>query len=172
MDKEYLLRDARTVEAMQKGYMGLEGKFSFIANNLGDATYRQGSPLFNQTFLEDYFEEEEEGIKTFSEEEDSYQIGYYFDGLSSGINMSILILYETREITCRYNGRAVYKEIAGELERYAPEKEWEDKIMELHALAVKTERKKRPRKREELIEAANKERKRRLEELSDKWGFS
>lgn len=170
MNKDQVLKEARTLEAMQKGYMGLEGKFSFIASQLGNPSYRQGSPMFSQTFLEDYSSDEED-IPTMDEEEDSYHIGFYFDGLSSGINLTILVLTDTREITCRFDGKVVYKEVAGELEGFAPEEVWEKHLKNLFGMASKKERRNKPQKRKEMVEMANKERKRQLDHLRAKWGL-
>ena len=60
MNREQMIREARTIEAMRKGYMGMEGKFSTVAKRLGSPIIEQGSSSFSQTFLEDPFELEKE----------------------------------------------------------------------------------------------------------------
>lgn len=172
MSREQMIKEARTIEAMKKGYMGLEGKFSQIAKYLGQPIFHQGSRVFEQTFLEDpYGEEDPEDIPMMDEEQQSYQVGLQFDGLSRGINMTISVQYHLREITCRFQGQIVYKEIAGELEGYAPYPEWEDKIDSLTSLARKVEKVQRPMERMKLAEENNKKRSEILEYLRNKWGL-
>ena len=172
MNREQMLKEARTIEAMKKGYMGLEGKFSSIAKRLGQPIFHHGSRVFEQTFMPDPYElDEPDDIPMMDEEENSYEVGLQFDGLSRGINLTISVQFHLREITCRFQGQIVYKEISGELEGYAPDPAWEDKIESLHSLARKVERKQRPVERQQLAEAANKKRAEILEHLAKKWGL-
>jgi hypothetical protein len=150
--------------------MGLEGKFSTIAKYLGQPIFHQGGLMFEQTFMEDPFAEEEE-IPTMDEEEKSYEVGLQFDGLSSGINMTISVEYHLRIITCRFEGKIVYREVAGELEGYAPYPEWEDRIESLASIARKAERKQRPMERMKLREENTRKRNEILEYLRNKWGL-
>ena len=43
MNREEAIREARTIEAMKKGYAGLGGKFAIIAKILGYPIIEQGS---------------------------------------------------------------------------------------------------------------------------------
>lgn len=172
MNREEMLKEARTTEAMKNGYMGLEGKFSTIAKYLGQPIFHQGGRVFEQTFLDDPFAEEDpDAIPMMDEEEQSYEVGLQFDGLSSGINLTISVAYHLREITCRFEGKIVYREVAGELEGYAPRPEWESKIESLFSVAKKAERRQRPTERARLIEANTKKRNEILEHLRNKWGL-
>lgn len=172
MNREQMIKEARTIEAMRNGYMGLEGKFSVIAKNLGQPIVHQGSLFVDQTFLDDPYKlEDPDEIPMMDEDEHSYEVGLQFDGLSSGINLTISVQYHLREIICRYEGQIVYKEISGELEGYAPNEAWESKIEGLYNVARKQERRLRPIERAKLAEAAGKKREEVLEYLRKKWGL-
>lgn len=172
MSREQQIKEARTIEAMKKGYMGLEGKFCSIAKHIGQPIFHQGSRVFEQTFLDDpYHIPEEDEIPVMDEEQNSYEVGQQFDGLTRGMNLTISVAYHLREITCRFEGRIVYKEIAGELEGYAPDPAWEDKIESLAMLARRLERQERPVERAKLIESNKKKKTEILEYLKLKWGL-
>lgn len=172
MNRDQMLKEARTIEAMRKGYMGLEGTLSLIAKRLGQPIFHQGSTVFEQTFLDDPYEiPDENELPTLEEEASSYEIGLQFDGLSRGMNMSISIEYNMREIKCIYEGRLVYQEVSGELERYSPHAEWESKIENLSQIAKKIERQQKPIERQRLVQAADVKRKEILDALREKWGL-
>jgi hypothetical protein len=173
VNREKLIQEQRTIEAMKKGYMGLEGKFVTIANRLGYVLYKQGGINFEQSFLEDYYNlpADENVLPTMDEEEGSYAVGLAFDGLSRGMNLSIVLQYHNREITVRHEGQVVYKEVAGDLEGFAPDDAWEQKIDRLFSLCKKVERQSKPAERKMLKELADKKRKEILENLRLKWGI-
>lgn len=172
MSREQMIKEARTIEAMKKGYMGLEGKFASIAKHLGQPIIHQGSRVFDQSFLDDVYDTEEKmDILSMDEEENSYEVGIQFDGLSRGVNMTISVQYHLREIVCRYMGRVVYKETSGELEGYSPDFTWEDKIEDFFKLANKIEKQNRPIERAKLIEENKKKKNDVLEYLKLKWGL-
>ena len=166
-----MLKEARTIEAMRKGYMGLEGKFCTIAKRLGEAIIRQGSLYVNRNYLGDPDQIEEDEIPTLDDDQDSYEIGIQFDGLSRGMNLTISVLFHLREITVRYEGQIIYKEIAGELDGFAPIDEWEEKIEELYSVSRKIERQQKPIEKRKLVEKTDKKRKEILESLRLKWGL-
>ena len=173
MGRQEQIKEARTIEAMRHGYMGMEGKFAVIARRLGQPIIQQGSRSFEQNFLEDPFEtKDDRSIPVFEDEENSYEVGLIFDGLTRGVNMSIIMHFYNKEITCEHEGKKVYKEIAGELEAYVPEQAWEKKIESLYSLAKKSEREKRPAERQRIIAEADKKRKQILEEFKNKWGLT
>lgn len=171
MNREQKLKEARTIEAMKKGYMGLEGKFCSITKMLGHSLFRQGSLYVDSNYLDDPYEEQSEEIPTMSGEDESYEIGIHFDGLSRGMNLTISVMFHLREITVRYEGQIVYKETAGELEGYAPTEDWEEKIESLYNIARKVEKQRRPIEKKQMVEAAEKKRKEILETLRLKWGL-
>ena len=173
MNREQMIREARTIEAMRKGYMGMEGKFSTVAKRLGSPIIEQGSSSFSQTFLEDPFElEKEDTMPTISEDDRSHEVGVHFDGLSRGVNLSIIVRHYHREIVCEYQGYTVYRELAGELEAYVPHEIWENQLEKIYDSAQKVEKKQKPQERKKLIEAANKKRQELLQEFKLKWGLT
>jgi hypothetical protein len=172
VNKEELIREARTTEAMKKGYMGLEGKLAVIAKFLGDPIIQQGGKHFDQTFLEDFYElPDENEIQEMSEDESSYEIGLQFDGLSRGFNLTISVMNYLREITCRYHGQIVYREISGELEGFVPSEEWEKNINDLYNSAKKIEKNRKPIEKAKFIEEAEKRKIKIIDYLKSKWGL-
>ena len=172
MNRDQMLKEARTIEAMRKGYMGLEGTLSLVAKRLGHPIFHQGSKVFEQTFLDDPYDlVDENELPVLEEDANSYEIGVQFDGLSRGINMSISIDYNMREIKCIYEGKIVYQEISGELERYAPNDLWEKKVENLMQIAKKIERQQKPLERQILVKAADIRRQEILDHLREKWGL-
>lgn len=173
MNRDQILQEARTLEAMKKGYMGLEGKFCSITKRLGEPLIRQGGLYVDRTYLEDPYADtmNENDIPTLDENQESYEIGVYFDGLTRGLNLTISILFHLREIVVRYKGQVVYKEVAGELEGFAPTDEWEKHIEDLYFSVKKIEKEQRPIEKKELIQQANRKRQEILEELRLKWGL-
>lgn len=173
MNKEQMLKELRTNEAMKKGYMGLEGHLAVIAKRLGKPIFRQGNLSFDQNYLDDPFDlHDEDEMPTLDEDANSYEIGLQFDGLTSGINMTISVNFYLQEIKCVFEGNVVYHEISGELEGYAPDAIWESKIDKLTTLAKTIERKQKPKERQQLIEATNKKKTEILEHLRKKWGLN
>ena len=173
MNREDRLREARTTEAMKKGYTGMEGKFATIAKRLGEPVLQQGSSCYEQTFMDDPFAAElsDDSLPMMDEEENSYEIGLHFDGLSRGANLSIFVHHYNKEIVVEFEGRKVYQEIAGELERFAPGS-WEDKIDSFYSTAKLIERRQKPLERKKLIEEANKKRKEIFDDFKSKWGLA
>jgi hypothetical protein len=172
MNHEQMIKEARTIEAMKKGYMGLEGKFSSIAKRLGKPIIKQGGLYSDTNYLQDFDELADENEIPIMEEEDQiFEIGLQFDGLSRGINMTISIQYHLREIVVRYEGNVVYKENGGELEGYVPHEFWENKIDELYEFVRKLERADKPFKKNILIQENLKKKKQVLEYLKNKWGL-
>lgn len=172
MSREQMIKEARTIEAMKNGFMGLEGKFSLISKYLGQPIMQQGSSMFNQTYLSDPYEiTDPDDIPIMEEDENSYEVGLQFDGLSRGMNLSIFIQYHLREITVRYMGKIVYKEVSGELEGYAPNNEWEEKIENLYKFCKKIEAKKRPFEKLKVAEENKKKKLQILDYLREKWGL-
>lgn len=174
MNREQQLKEARTIEAMRQGYMGMEGKFALISKRLGQSIIHQGSRSFEQSFLPDPFElqEEEDKMPTLDSEDSSYEIGLMFEGLPRGVNMNIYVYFYNREIICEYEGKKVYKEVNGELEAYVPDKSWEKKIDSLYDTAKKLERRKKPEEKQRIVNEANKKRKEILDDFKNRWGLS
>ena len=168
--REEIVREQRTIEAMKKGYMGLEGKFAYIVKHLGESMFSHTSPNFTQTYLPDPLAEEEE-IPIMDEDAPSYEYGQMFDGLTRGLNLNIQVINYLREIKVRYEGRIVYREVGGELEGYVPDEGWEQRIEELCAICKKVEKNRRPELRRTLLVQADRKRKQIFDELRLKWGL-
>lgn len=172
MSREKQIQEARTIEAMKKGYMGLEGKFCVVAKWLGKPIIHHGSQLVEENYLFDPFEQEDpEEIPTFEESESSFEIGTFFDGLSRGININIYVNFEMREIKCYYDDKIVYRETTGELEGFSPNEVWEEKLEKLYSLAKKVEKEKRQIEKKDLIKIAEKKKNSILKYLKEKWGL-
>lgn len=174
MNREDRLREARTTEAMKNGYTGMEGKFALIAKRLGQPIMHQGSSCYEQTFLEDPFaiEDKEDTLPMLDEDDNSYEIGLHFDGLSRGANLSVFVHFYNNEIVVEYEGRKVYREIAGELERYAPAPEWESKIESFYNAAKMADRRQKPFERKKMLEEAKKKRQEIFDDFKSKWGLA
>jgi hypothetical protein len=173
MNRESLLREARTIEAMKKGYMGMEGKLAVVAKRMGQPIIHHGLSNFHQSFLDDPFSEhDEDEMPTMADDDRSYEIGMSFNGLSSGMNMSITLHSTHNEIVCEYQGKKVYRELAGELEAFVPNDEWESKIESLYNRAKRIEKKQKPAMRRELVAEAERRKRQILEEFKEKWGLT
>jgi len=167
--QERIIREKRTIEAVKKNMMGQTGKLGTIVKYLGYPVIRQGSGLFDQSFLDDPFAHPIEDLPT-SEDLEVYQEGYIFDGLSRGMHIEIKYENADRRIWCTYKGYPVYFEISGELESYAPFSDWEDLIERLYK-AAKAKKKKLELSMEPVIEEAAMARKQSLwQKMRLKWG--
>lgn len=176
MNHEQMIKEARTIEAMKKGYIGLEGKFSIIAKRLGEPLIKQSGMYLEASYLdlENTYEAEEvkeNEYPTMDEFDQSYEVGLQFDGLSRGINMTISVQHYLREIVVRYQGVIVYREVAGELEGYVPGKEWEDKIVDLYSSAIIREKAAKPTEKKRAIEENQNKKQQILKYLQQKWGL-
>jgi len=171
MNHEQLIKEARTIEAMKNGYIGFGGKFATIAKRLGGPIIKQGGVYTEETEFEDIFKDEDEEIKDMDEDEIVYELGIQYDALSQGINLQILIYYHLAEIKVFYEGQMVYKEVSGELESYAPNQIWENKINQIYSLAKKIEKINKPEENKKNIEEKNKKKNKILEEFRKKWGI-
>jgi len=173
MNREDIIKEARTIEAMKKGYTGLGGKFATIAKILGYPIVEQGSSMFSQSFIDDpYNIVDENEIPTMEEDESVYEIGQAFDGMPFGINLTVIVKHYQKEIICEHDGKKVYWEVSGELEGYVPNATWEERIEDIYIIAKERERLRRPFEKEKLIEQANKKRKQLLDEFKSKWGLT
>lgn len=171
-NKENLIKEQRTIEAMKKGYMGYEGKFAFIAKKMGDPIISQHSGNFEQTFMEDFYEwNDQEEFPTMELEEGIMEVGIAFDDLKSGNNLSILLIHGDNEITLRYEGKLVYKEVANELESFVPNQSWENIIEKLYNKAKIIDKDRTKKENANIIQSANIKKKEILQKLQEKWGI-
>lgn len=173
MDPYQRVQEARTLEAMKNGYMGLGGKFCLIAKRLGFPIIRQGGLYSDCTeFADPYeFQETEETIRTMDDMEQTQEIGLHFDGLSRGSNISILVRFHLREIIVTNESNVVYKEVSGELENYAPQEKWQEKIEYFYNIAKGIDKEVKIRDKKENINKKEKQKNTILENLRKKWGI-
>ena len=171
MNKEKLVQEQRTIEAMKHGYMGFEGKFSSIARKLGYQVISQGGSGLEQTFAEDFYGwSDEDEMPTMDEDVVTTEIGCAYEGYQRGMNISIVVMYSNTEITVNYEGRQVYKEAAGELLGYVPGKDWEEGVEMLYADALAADKRRKPKVNEAMVSQAESKRRDMLARLKDKWG--
>lgn len=98
------------------------------------------------------------------------KIGYYFQSLSSGINLEIKYLDDSKELITNYKGYLVYKELGGELQAYVPNEEWEKHIDNFYRLAKKKEDAARKKEKVDKVLKAEKNKAKWLETMRKFWG--
>lgn len=185
--KEKVIREKRTMEAVQKNLMGVSGKIGLIAKTFGYPIVRQGSGLNEATYLDDPYEDfvDSEKASTISDQDGpeiwrdeikdmgddfSQEEGYVFDGLSRGMHLEIKFWHHNQKLEVSYKGYEVFKEVAGELHAYAPFPEWEDMIKRLYKVAK--EESKRLKQYEEVEVGKDIEEKKRSfwQRIRYRWG--
>lgn len=172
MNKEKIVQEQRTIEAMKHGYMGFEGKFSVIARKLGYSVVSQSGSNFEQTLFEDFYGwSEEDSLPVMDEDATATEIGCAYEAYHRGMNLSVVVKYSNTEICVTYEGRQVYKEVAGELVGYVPGKEWEQCIEVLYADSLLAEKRNKPKANEELKRKAEAKRGEILQRLKERWGI-
>lgn len=132
--KERAIAEKRQIEATRKNLMGASGKLGMIAKVLGTPIQRQGSPLFDMSYLDDPFAlHNPEDIPQFNGNDD-YVVteGYLFDGTTSGIHMEIKLMVNDNKLRVSWQGYTVFDEQAGDLLGYVPNEEWEGWVDRLY----------------------------------------
>lgn len=185
--KEKAVREKRTLEAIKKNYTGPSGKFGTIAQALGYPVVRQGTGLYDNSYLDDpYADHIETDYETtvsgqlgpqMSRDElldmgdaDVQEEGYVFDGLSRGIHVEIQYWYENQQIKVSYRGFLVYKELGGELFTYAPFPEWEELIERLYKAAKNKAKELKKVQEAELTQKLQREKQSFWTKLRYRWG--
>ena len=130
--KERAIREKRTLEATKKDLMGPAGKLGIIARFLGKPIIRQGSGLFDSTYLDDPYELPSEDKILTAEDTEIQEEGYVFDGLSRGIHIEIKLYSVEGRLMVDYKGYSVYSEASGDLRGYTPLAEWENIVDRLY----------------------------------------
>ena len=172
-NKEKIIREKRTIEAVKKNFMGPGGKLGLIAKYLGSPIIVQGSGMFDQTFLDDPYEEQNnsEEMPTFGDHETVYEIGWIYDGLNQGLHLEIKYSNPENKLTVYYKGYEVYREVSGELEAYAPFEEWENAIQELYKISKIRQKDKKEKDYINKKEIVKKIKLSFLEKLRMRWGI-
>jgi hypothetical protein len=168
---EQVIREKRTIEAVKKQFMGINGKLYLIAKNVGEPIIRQNEEsnyIIYDNFWNNY---DENNIRTMDENEYSGCIGHAFDGLRNGYNLEILVFDEEKLIKVFYNSRKVYEEIAGELESYYPDEEWESKIEKLYPIAEKREQEYKKQEKDDRKEKFEEKKSGLIQYLKEKWNL-
>ena len=96
-------------------------------------------------------------------------VGWHYYNLQNS-NLEILYMIDEAEITVTYMGQKVFKEVAGDLQAYVPERGWEDKIAALAIQARKIEEKKIKEERDQRVEQSKKDKSKFIKKLKEKWG--
>ncbi len=186
--KENAIREKRTIEATKKNFMGPAGRLGVIAMSLGSPIIRQGTGLYDVSFLEDPYEDfsdvefettisDQKGPQVWKDDlpvladEHIEEEGYIFDGLSRGMHLEIKYWYVNHKLEVSWRGHEVYKEIAGELAAYAPYPEWEGMINRLHKAAKNEAKDKLSLEKEKIGEDIERKKKSIWEKLKDRWGL-
>lgn len=189
LEKLKIIKEQRLAEAIDRNYMGLEGKFGTILKYLGYPIISQESGYFKQTEWKDVYELENE--ETLPEEDPDgliKEIGKSFEGLKYGYHIELSYLKEgsipvqknkyrveyepaSRVLKVSYKGYLVYLEAEGELHIFTPMQEWEDIIVTLYGSAKKIQKQ---YKIDNSLEDQKENKKRKLgflENLRKKWGI-
>lgn len=169
---EQQIKERRIVEAIQKEYMGFQGKFACIAKNLGHEILDQGQN--NQTFIsyDDFWQNDEENeIKEIDTDANIIFLGWFYCGLKIGLNLEIFVYENDKKIKVFYEGVIVYEEESGDLNIYIPNKIWEDKIENIYILARTKEKESRQESKENAKIEFERKKKILLKELNYKWGI-
>lgn len=104
----------------------------------------------------------------------SYQvdrIGWYFQSLTSGINLELQYTDNNKELIVNYKGYNVYKEVGGELHCFVPSEDWEQPVEQFFKRAKKAENKNRIKEKEENIVKSTKNKEKWMEKMAKFWGM-
>lgn len=189
LEKEKIIKEQRTAQAIDKNLMGLEGKLGTILKYLGQSVITQESSNYESTEWEDVYQDlEEEEMPTYDPDQPLAEMGKLFDGLKYGHHIEITYMVEgavpvkesehytryesaSKVIKVNYKGYLVYLEAEGELHIYKPMDEWEDIVNKVYASARKLQVKHREENAiEEKIEVKEKKLS-FLERLRETWGI-
>ena len=167
---EQQIKEKRTVEAIQKEYMGFQGKLVCIARNLGHEILDQG--VVSETLsYDDFWKTSGEDIQEMDIESNVDCVGWFFDGLGMGVNLEIFVFENDKKIKVAYESQNVYEEVSGELEAYVPNIVWEEKINPLYKRAKEKEIKRREKQKESSKSNFEENKKKLINYLSNKWGI-
>jgi hypothetical protein len=188
-DKEKLIKEQRMAEAIDKHYMGLDGKLGIILKYLGHSIMQQGSSDYEVTEWPDVYDFEEiHDLPTEDIDTPTSEIGMMFDGLKYGYHIEIKYLkhgtipevitewqtvYHPAEkvLNLTYKGHLFYIEAENDLVLYHPWKEWEDAVETIYKSAAKIKNNFKKTYMLEAVEEDKMEKLSFLEKLRKKWGI-
>lgn len=193
--KEKVIRERRTSLAVKNNMMGPSGKLGIIVKAFGHPIMYEGGGYVDTNYLEDPYADftdteyektlsgqdgpvawqdrildGEEGAGGVYDENPNF-LGYVFDGLSRGIHMEIKYMRQEHVLRVDYKGYEVYREVAGELEAYSPNEEWEGIINKLHKNAKDKYKELKDIEQAELLEAVERKKNSFWERLRTRWGL-
>lgn len=193
-EHELKIKELRTIEAMERGYCSATGKIATIARYSGSPIIGEVSGDYITTnFIDDYWYDIDQtetnalptkdvdngtpysGVlgeyKNLVPSTESIIIGWHVDYLNRGINMQITFYHEDTRILVIYNGIKVYEEIAGDLKRFVPSKDWEN-IIESKQDQVKLNYQDEIKEKKEIKKQKTEASLGRIfKDLRDKWGI-
>jgi hypothetical protein len=169
--EEKIVQEKRTIEAITKNLMGLGGKLGIIAKYLGDKIIRQGSSLYDVSYMDDPYDLPDDGGIKDSEDGVNCEEGLVFDGLRFGMHIEIHVFSAENKIVVYYRGFEVYREESGDLLGYAPFPEWEKLIDSLYKKARKREEESKQNVIEKMENEIKKSKKSFFEKLGMRWGI-
>lgn len=168
MDVEEKIREQRTNEAIQKNYMGQQGKIYLIAKFLGTPITKQTDSVGMLPW--DYLPEENDEIQILGEDSNSYDIGHFFDGLNRGLNLEIICHDYDGTIKLKWEGYTYYEEENNTLVRYYPYPPLEKIVDSLYTVVEDRIKQQYEKLRKEEIRQAPALERAEIERLRDKWG--
>lgn len=193
-DKEQVIQEKRTSEAVRKNLMGPEGKLGCIVKMLGEPIINQseGGALYSGSSFNYY---------DFLNNEDSYEIptmaidgtpepigdewqknenridysiheeGYYFYALSRGVDLEIKYLEADNKLDVHYKGILVYEELDTKLTAFVPSPEWEGYVDKFYQVAKNRVKLKKKEIEEENKQTIKTNKKNWLQKVKTRWGF-
>mgnify|MGYP000910365555 CR=1 FL=1 len=192
-EKENIIKEKRKVEAIKNNLMGISGKLGIIAKIMGQPIVSQEEVGFSSVSYsyEDLFDQEQDQILTSNiidqfgneiQEPDwatkknkkeyyTSKLGYYYYGLTNGLDLEIKFLNENQELIVNYQGYMVYQEIEGDLFCYNPSEEWIDKIEKLYKKCKQQIDLKNQSLKEEKLETNKNEKIKWIEKMKKLWGI-
>jgi hypothetical protein len=168
-----MIAEKRQIEATRKNLMGASGKLGMIAKTLGTPIQRQGSPLFDMSYLDDPFAlHDPDEIPMFNGTQD-YVVteGFLFDGTTSGIHMEIKLMAAENKLRVTWKGHTVFEEKAGDLLGYVPSEEWEGWVDKLYKRAKEKGQREMERLKPEIEEQTKNQLGRFMDRLRQRWGI-
>lgn len=173
MDINNKIKEQRTVQAINKDFMGSQGKLAIICQAFGDPIIydNEGTETENLLDINDgFYDVDENEIKTFSDDHVSYQIGLWYDGIKLGNGLEIKYLNYESEIKLYYKGSLKYHEESNNLIVYNPDGDWEKIIESLYFVAKKRIIEKNKKILEQNQVLKEKEKKNIIDEIKKNWG--
>lgn len=99
------------------------------------------------------------------------QLGFYYYGLSQGIQLEIKYLHEESSILANYKGIKVYEEKLSELLSYIPQEEWEKHVDKLYLKALEKKNMFQKQLKQENKIELEKKKNSWLQSLRNRWGI-